>query len=139
MPLSPKLLATMTRLHGQTRDDAAAEVRRAEEAITVVDGQIAAARAEIDQARRWSQRSGEVDARLAAERFEMQTAAQISALRQTREKLTQELQRRRAKLVEAQTSLRQTERLTQKRSEADAAADQKRRQAELDDWTASRR
>ena len=139
MTLTPKLLATMTRLHQRRRDEAAAEVRRADEAIALVDGQIASANAEVDAAKRWAKNAGGVDDRLAAERFELQTAAQIANLRATREKLTQEKQRRQARLVESQTSLRQTERLTHKQHQTQIAAEAKRRQAELDDWTASRR
>ena len=124
-------------LRRQQRDEAAADLGLANEAIVKVARQID----EINRERavlRDTQnmnRQGDisVDALLAHGRYDLQLQADIGSLESTVAELTAEMDRRRAKLVEAEAELKRFEKLKENDEAAFRALESKREHAEADE------
>lgn len=124
-------------LRRQQRDEAAADLGLANEAIVKVTRQID----EINRERavlRDTQnmnRQGDVsvDALLAHGRYDLQLQADIGALESTVAELTVEMDRRRAKLVEAEAELKRFEKLKENDEAEFRALESKREHAEADE------
>ena len=124
-------------LRRQQRDEAAADLGLANEAIVKVTRQID----EINRERavlRDTQnmnRQGDVsvDALLAHGRYDLQLQADIGSLESTVAELTAEMDRRRAKLVEAEAELKRFEKLKENDEAEFRALESKREHAEADE------
>ncbi len=124
-------------LRRQQRDEAAADLGLANEAIVKVARQID----EINRERavlRDTQnmnRQGDisVDALLAHGRYDLQLQADIGSLESTVAELTAEMDRRRAKLVEAEAELKRFEKLKENDEAEFRALESKREHAEADE------
>lgn len=124
-------------LRRQQRDEAAADLGLAYEAIVKVKRQID----EINRERavlRDTQnmnRQGDisVDALLAHGRYDLQLQADIGSLESTVAELTAEMDRRRAKLVEAEAELKRFEKLKENDEAEFRALESKREHAEADE------
>ena len=124
-------------LRRQQRDEAAADLGLANEAIVKVTRQID----EINRERavlRDTQnmnRQGDVsvDAMLAHGRYDLQLQADIGSLESTVAELTAEMDRRRAKLVEAEAELKRFEKLKENDEAEFRALESKREHAEADE------
>lgn len=129
-------------LYRRNRDEMGGRVGEANAAIHKVDEQIEVTKKEAQQllVEDAATRIGtiSVDNLIAKGRYQMQLAARIHSLTETRSKLEQELERRQAKLREAETEVKKFERM----KEIDYANFQKevnrREQAEIDELNSSR-
>ena len=129
-------------LRRQQRDEAAADLGLANEAIVKVTRQID----EINRERavlRDTQnmnRQGDVsvDALLAHGRYDLQLQADIGSLESTVAELTAEMDRRRAKLVEAEAELKRFEKLKENDEAEFRALESKREHAEADEVSTRR-
>ena len=134
--------ATLLHLHRQARDEAGAEVGKANEAIGKIDEQteslIAERSAMLDRATQ--ARIGElsIDSIVSQGRYDIQLQADMRALRETRTKLEHELLRRQQILIQAEADVKRFERLKESEWKLYRNEQQKREQAEADESAATR-
>lgn len=136
-------------LHRQRRDEVGAEVGKANEAIRRVDEQILLLQKQRDEIRhqamaRFATATGQavtsvsVDRMLQEGRYDLQLAGDQSSLRNTREQLVVELDRRRGLLVEAEAEVKRLERLRETQEFEHQQLMLQAEQAEADDLTTAR-
>lgn len=129
--------APLLSLQRNHREEARAEVGKAQTAIARIDQQAAQLhqqRGELQTAAQ-SSRVGavSVDQMLAHGRYDALLLTDLRALRETRAQLEQELARRQAILVQAETEVKRYERLEESERRAYESERQKRQQALLDE------
>lgn len=135
-------------LRCRQRDDAGVEVGKANEAIRRVDEQIAELQKQRDELRvlaagMFQGNSGavanvSVDRVLQQGRYDLQLQAEQMSLRQTKQTLATELQRRRDVLIAAEAEVKRLERLRETRKAEHYQMELQREQAESDDLTIAR-
>lgn len=129
-------------LRRKQRDEAGAALGQANEAIAKVNGQIEKIKRERTSLRETEDinRQGDisVDALLAHGRYDLQLQADIGSLESTVAELTAELDRRRIKLVEAETEVKRFEKLKEIDEAEFRALESKREHAESDEVSTSR-
>ncbi len=134
--------STLLRVHRRARDEAGADVGKANEAIRRVDDQTETLMAErTDMLRRSSesrQGSISIDSVLLHGRYDIQLQADVQSLGETRSKLEQELERRQNVLLAAEAEVKRFERLEEKEMAAFRADELKREQAEADEASSVR-
>lgn len=136
-------------LHRRRRDEVGGEVGKAVEAIRRVDEQIELLRKQREEMR--AQAAGRfantgsgaatavpVDRMLQEGRYDLQLAGDQHSLRNTREQLVVELDRRRGLLVEAEAEVKRLERLRETQRTEHQQLMLQAEQAEADDLTAAR-
>ncbi len=134
--------ATLLRLHRRTRDEAGADVGKANEAIRRIDEQTAALTdqraAMLRQAELSRVGTVSVDTVLSQGRYDIQLQTEMRALRETRVQLEQELLRRQQALRAAQAEVKRFERLADHELAAHRTKSQQREQTESDEAAATR-
>lgn len=143
-------------LRARQRDDAGIEVSKALEAISRVDTQIAELQKQRNEIRllasgMFVSKDGpkdggmegsvahvSVDRVLQQGRYDLQLQAEQMSLRQTKETLARELQRRRDVLIAAEAEVKRLERLRETRKAEHEQTQLKREQDESDDLTIAR-
>ena len=129
-------------LRRQQRDEAGAALGQANEAITKVNAQIDEIKAERVALRNTDDvnRQGHVsvDALLAHGRYDLQLQADVGALQSTVAELTDEMEKRRATLVEAEAELKRFEKLKENEEAEFRALQSKREKAEADEVSTRR-
>jgi flagellar FliJ protein len=134
--------ASILQLRRQQRDEAGAAVGQANEAIRRVDDQIKSIGSQRHALREGAgdNRIGSVsvDTLLADGRYDLQLEADMQALQKTRSELFQELERRQAVLIAAESEVKRFERLEGKERAAFNAEASRREQAAADEATARR-
>lgn len=129
-------------LRRQQRDEAAASLGQASEAIAKVNAQIDEIKSERVNLRDQDDvnRHGDVsvDALLAHGRYDLQLQADIGALKSTVAELTVEMDRRRVKLVDAEAELKRFEKLKENEEAEFRALESKRENAETDEVSSRR-
>lgn len=134
--------ATLLHIHLRARDEAGAEVGKANDAIGKIDEQteslLAERHAMLERATK--ARIGEVsiDSIVSQGRYDIQLQADLRTLRETRAKLDQELVRRQQALIDAQAEVKRFERLKESEWKRYRQEQQKREQAEADEAAATR-
>jgi len=129
--------ASLLQLHRNRRDEAGAQVGKAQQAIARVDQQterLTLQRGELQGDSQYS-RVGDVsvDQMLAHGRYDAMLLADLQSLRETRAQLEQELARRQEILVQAETEVKRYERLEASDRLSYQYELQKRQQAEFDE------
>ena len=134
--------ATLLKIQRRARDEAGAEVGKANEAIGKIDEQTESLMAERPAMleRATQARIGEVsiDSIVSQGRYDIQLQADMRTLRETREKLEQERSRRQQRLVEAEAEVKRFERLKENEWNLYRNEQQKREQAESDESASTR-
>ncbi len=134
--------ATLLQLRRRTRDEAGADLGKANEAILRIDEQTESLMAErsvmLEQAGKARIGSVSIDSILSQGRYDMQLQADMQSLRETRAKLAEELLRRQQRLIEAEADVKRFERLKEHEWKVYRAEQQKLEQAEADESAATR-
>ncbi len=132
----------LLQLRRRQRDEAGADVGQAIEAIHRIDTQISEIRQSQESLRQQgtSARVGDlsVDRLLSTGRYDMQLQADVNALQETRRQLTEELDRRQQRLIEAESELKKFERLEENDRAAYDAQRRHQEQTESDEASARR-
>lgn len=136
-------LLPLLKLREQTRDQFALEVGKAVEAITRVEQQVQELDDQLNEIRQHSaktlaQAQPSVDRMLAQGRFDMQLRADRHGMQQTLHQLNEELNRRRARLADAEAEVKQLERLRDTQQLAHHEELQRRQQIEMDERASAR-
>lgn len=112
--------ATLLQLHRLARDEAGANLGKANEAIRRIDEQIEGLLAErtemLHQASKARIGTISIDSVLSHGRYEIQLQAEATSLRETRSQLMNEAARRQQLLVAAEAEVKRFERLEEKES-----------------------
>jgi flagellar export protein FliJ len=136
-------LATLLRLRELTRDErraALAQAFQAEDLVRKKQEELGGELAALAGFCRQTSAAGEldVDAMLAARRYEMVLRAQFSHLDQQRAAIGEEIERRRAALVEATREVRVLEQLREHQQQRHRDAEQHEEMKQLDDIAGQR-
>jgi len=133
---------TLLKIHRRTRDEAGADVGKANEAIQKIDEQTESL---LDQRNMMLQQAGRSrigsissDSILSQGRYDAQLQSDIHSLGETRDQLEQELQRRQQALIAAEAEVKRFERLEENEIATYRTTQQRREQAESDEAAATR-
>lgn len=136
-------LATLLRLREATRDErrsALAQACHAEELLRVKQEELGSELATLADFCRHTCAADEfdIDAMLAARRYEMVLRVQLSHLGRQREAIGEEIERRRQALVEATREVRVLEQLRQRQQERHREAEERQEIKQMDDLAGRR-
>lgn len=133
---------SIIRIRTRRRDTAAESVRKAEQAINILDSHVGEIQSEIEQIdrKRAADQIGRinVDAMLESQRYSSVLFSQLAYLNQQKSKLEQERERRQKLLLTAQQELEAITKLEEKRIELEKVKEEKRNQESLDAWSITR-
>ena len=130
-------LATLLKLREQTRAERRRELAQAFEAERILRERAAHMQADIEATRQRtrgaSQGSINVETLLTARRYELTVKGQLAELNRQIAQVLQEIERRRAALLEADRDVKVLEKLRELQAEQHAAQDQRRENRQLDE------